>query len=283
MTTKTRAAEPAAAVAPADKILCGVDFSRQSLGALQAARALASRWGARLELLCATDVPAYLGQNEDTDDERRRISDFRRSLKTRLRAFAGEDAACLVWDGPPDRAVVEAARERRAGLIVLGTHGRVGLPRLVLGSTAEAVIAETGVPVLVVPTWSGGGWPRRILAPVKFTDYADRALLYADAFARSVGAELGVLHVVEPGAAKESIEALREHVARLAPAAGFSARETRYDVSEAILREAEAGGCDLIVMAAHRKPFWRDWTLGMTVQRLLRYSAVPVLSLGASE
>ncbi|MDE2039813.1 MAG: universal stress protein [Elusimicrobia bacterium] len=283
MTTQTQASKEAMVTAPAERILCAVDLRRRSVAALCAARALAERWSARLELLCAADIPAFLNQNEGTQEERRQLDDFRRRLQMRMQTFAGTDLPCWVRDGPADEAIVEAARERSCGLIAMGTHGRSGISRAVLGSTAEAVIAETGVPVLVVPRWSDGGWPRKVLVPMKFTDYADRALLYADAFARSVKASLGVLHVAESALEEQSAHELRRHVEELtAGSALFIAQHSRYEPAEAILREAELGGYDLIVMAAHRKPFWREWRFGMTVQRLLRYSSLPVLSVGTA-
>lgn len=284
MKTNTRAAENPAVDAPAERILCAVDFSRHSLAALQTARRLARRWDSKLELLCAADLPAMLDQNAGSAEESRLLDGFHRRLRDRLRAFAGDDVAFSVWDGPADRAIVEAARKRGAGLIVLGTHGRAGLPRLMLGSVAEAVIAETGLPVLVVHQARDAAWPRRILVPMKAADYADQALVYGDRFARSVGAELGVVHIIEAGSTKSSIDALGERVKRgLGRPADFRARESRYEPAEAILREAERGGFDLIVMAAHRKPYRRYWRFGMTVQRLLRYSTVPLISVGGLE
>ena len=54
-------------------------------------------------------------------------------------------------EGPPAPAIVAAARERRADLVVLGTRGLTGLAHLLLGSTAEEVALRAGCPVLVVP------------------------------------------------------------------------------------------------------------------------------------
>jgi nucleotide-binding universal stress UspA family protein len=54
------------------------------------------------------------------------------------------------WYGPPVEAIVEAARYRDADLIVMSSHGRSGIARLVMGSVTETVLRATTVPVLVI-------------------------------------------------------------------------------------------------------------------------------------
>lgn len=56
---------------------------------------------------------------------------------------------CMVKEGVPDTAILEAVRESGADLVVMGTHGRRGLDRLFLGSVAENVLRSSPVPVLV--------------------------------------------------------------------------------------------------------------------------------------
>jgi nucleotide-binding universal stress UspA family protein len=55
-----------------------------------------------------------------------------------------------VWYGPPAQAIAEAARHRAADLIVMSSHGRSGLGRLVLGSVAESMLRATRTPVLLI-------------------------------------------------------------------------------------------------------------------------------------
>jgi nucleotide-binding universal stress UspA family protein len=65
------------------------------------------------------------------------------------RAGVGPVETC-VWYGPPAEAIVEAARARQADLILMSTHGRSGLGRLVLGSVAESVLRGTRTPILLL-------------------------------------------------------------------------------------------------------------------------------------
>ena len=61
-----------------------------------------------------------------------------------------KDVATSVWYGPPVESIADAARYRSADLIVMTTHGRSGLSRLLLGSVAEAVLRATTTPVLLL-------------------------------------------------------------------------------------------------------------------------------------
>jgi nucleotide-binding universal stress UspA family protein len=115
------------------------------------------------------------------------------------------------------------------------------------------------------------------------TDHADRALLYALALADGLKAEISILHCAEAGADKgSSFRPLAEHLTSLLGRKRFDALGrvlSAGDPAEAALRAATREGLDLIVLAAHSKPFWESLILGTTAERILRHSLVPVLSL----
>lgn len=81
-------------------------------------------------------------------------------VSERLRRTGVEDVETSVWYGPAAESIVEAARVRNADLILMSSHGRSGLGRLVLGSVAETVLRGTTTPILLVRP---GGAP---VAPV---------------------------------------------------------------------------------------------------------------------
>jgi nucleotide-binding universal stress UspA family protein len=134
-------------------ILHPTDFSERSDAALQVARTLASDLGARLviqhvgppELLCdgtagiAIDPLVY---HVPLEELRERICgrDLKHSPETRLDR------------GHAANGILTAAGELGCDLIVMGTHGRTGLRRLLVGSVAEAVLRSAGCPVLFVKT-----------------------------------------------------------------------------------------------------------------------------------
>jgi nucleotide-binding universal stress UspA family protein len=140
------------------RICCPVDFSETSWEALAEAAELAARGGeAHLVILHVeegTDVAA-LGEMAVTSPEaaRRLVEDTRRSLE-RCRAEAEQIArgrvAAESVAGDPASEIVRFAERQAVDLIVMGTHGRTGIRRILLGSVAERVVRSAPCSVLVV-------------------------------------------------------------------------------------------------------------------------------------
>jgi nucleotide-binding universal stress UspA family protein len=80
----------------------------------------------------------------------RRVAQRRLDARVRRAGAAGARARGLLLDGVPARAILDTARRRHARMIVVGTHGRRGLARLVLGSVAGRVVAGATCPVMTV-------------------------------------------------------------------------------------------------------------------------------------
>ena len=274
---------------PPRRIVVAVDLSAPSLAALDAAKALARRWGSSLELvrvqapsLAAVapgpgGVPVPLPEL-DPEHERR----LERRLLDAASGFPRERVTIRTLHGWPVRAMVERAAAG-AGLVVMGTHGYAGFERALLGSVAETVVRSSRVPVLTVRESRTPLTMSRILAPWNGRPYAARALRYARAAARSLGAELRVLRVVPAG---ESVETAAPGLGRkleslLGPAGPgrWSLRVRVGDARECIVREANSGRYGLVVLSAHRRPFSSDVVLGSTVERALRHARIPVLSV----
>ncbi|MFB3777270.1 MAG: universal stress protein [Bryobacteraceae bacterium] len=137
-------------------ILCPVDFSDLSARALRYAAMLARLSGARLTVVYAHSfsAPSYFTTGKLEDLERQ----FRESLheaEAELQRFAQKETGGLpvdarIVEAHPVDAIKKTAAEIDADLIVMGTHGRSGLNRLMLGSVAEGVLRESLVPVLTV-------------------------------------------------------------------------------------------------------------------------------------
>jgi nucleotide-binding universal stress UspA family protein len=136
-------------------ILHPTDFSPGARPAFRRALAVARRERARLVLVHVLE-PITFGDETYLLQElklRERAEAAARRGFDRLRAAArraGVTAGVALLDGNPARQIVALARKRRAALIVMGTHGRTGLRRLILGSVAARVIAAAPCPVLTV-------------------------------------------------------------------------------------------------------------------------------------
>jgi universal stress protein A len=145
-------------VSRSQTILHPTDFSPASRGAFRQAVKLARATGGRLLLVHVLAAPvvlpeAYLSPKVYDDLERSIRDDARRRLDrllTRARGAGARVTGQLLAGTPLHEPIVRAARRARAGMIVMGTQGRGGLGRLVLGSVASRVLATAACPVLTV-------------------------------------------------------------------------------------------------------------------------------------
>jgi nucleotide-binding universal stress UspA family protein len=151
-----RANEPVADQ-PFARALVGIDDSEASDAAVAIAAKLAQRLGTKLIACFAIDSnglyenavsygfdPVPLLRDMRADGE----ATVNRSLARA--SIAGGTASVAVVEGKPASAVLEAAKENRATLIVVGSHGRRGLRRFFLGSVAEGIVRRSDIPVMVV-------------------------------------------------------------------------------------------------------------------------------------
>jgi nucleotide-binding universal stress UspA family protein/predicted phosphoribosyltransferase len=137
---------------PPRHVLLATDLSDGSDRATRAARQLAINVGADLVVVYAREPAPYPyavpeGQSGPEMGEHL-LQEVAAGLKTERR-----EAEAILRVGEPWKEIVSVAKERRVDLIVIGTHGRRGLARTVLGSVAEKVVRHSPVPVLVVPPW----------------------------------------------------------------------------------------------------------------------------------
>ncbi|MGD8861149.1 MAG: universal stress protein [Myxococcales bacterium] len=139
-------------------IVCPTDFSPCSEAALSLAKGLAQDLGAKLTLVHVFQLPFYVGwedgpaavaaTSEFLEEQRQRAAKRLEDMVAACRE-AGIEAEAKQAEGAPHDQVIELSAD--ADLIVMGTHGRTGLPRLVLGSVAERVVRLSKCPVLTVP------------------------------------------------------------------------------------------------------------------------------------
>jgi nucleotide-binding universal stress UspA family protein len=192
-------------------ILCPIDFSEASSGALRYAVAIATHFATRLIVLAVEDPLLTEGLDlgagivwkpEDTKREMRHFAE---------KVF-GEDApiaAALEYEvavGKPAPEILRVARERSCDLIVISSHGLTGARKLFFGSTTERVLRETTRPVLVTPPRDPGPLTvadakrivGRLVAPVDLSPASTQQTQVARAVAEGLAVPLILVHVVEP-------------------------------------------------------------------------------------
>lgn len=257
---------------PARRVLIPADLSSVTARAAAWARRFAAP-GAAVEALYVYEAPPAPGF--DLPMPPLAGLNKRRVLARLAKLVPG--AAARVESGFPPSVIL--SRARRADLIVMGSHGRTGFERALLGSIAESVARDSPVPVLSVRTPPAA--VRSILAPVNLMPYSFKGLLLAAEAAAFLGAELSVVHVAPAGLRGPNPRFfLNGMIARL-PKALLAAVKPKVvlragDPVREILREARKHG--LLVVTAHRKSLLADLVLGTTAERILRHSPVPVLS-----
>ncbi len=139
---------------PITKIICPLDFSPGSDNALKRARELARALGAELELVHVYQLSAF------SIPEAGMTLDYIEILKKQAQKALDEHSAQLrepglrvstrLLEGDPPHVIVKLAQETPGSMLVLGSHGRTGFRRLMLGSVAEQVVRAATVPVLTV-------------------------------------------------------------------------------------------------------------------------------------
>jgi nucleotide-binding universal stress UspA family protein len=140
-------------VKPIKHILVATDFGESSDNAVEYAAYLANAFGAALTLFHSFEIPA-LGLDGAVPYPVNLITpihdEARRNLATRLAELQKlvPGARSILASGPPCEVILDAAEQQGADLIVVGTHGRRGLSRALLGSVAERVVRLARVPVL---------------------------------------------------------------------------------------------------------------------------------------
>lgn len=191
-------------------VLCPVDFSDASRGALRYAGAIAGHFAAKLTVLTVndpllTEAAELGGQTHLTEDTRRELQRFV------SRTFAGRSGPALdvqfrVLTGKPAPEILRVSRDEHSDLIVMSSHGLTGMRKMFFGSTAERVLRETTVPVLVTPATESGpahvheipALVRRVLTPVDLSEDSTRQARIASAIAGALSVPLLLLNVVEP-------------------------------------------------------------------------------------
>jgi nucleotide-binding universal stress UspA family protein len=301
------------------KILCPVDFSDCSGRAFEVALAMARWYSASVTALHvvamwpAVEIVPSLGaltppvtiKDADKDALHALLAKFVKKHQP------GKVAVEKVLREALDihREILVQATEGRADLILMGTHGRSGFERFLLGSATEKVLRKAACPVMTIPP-AGGSEPveaaphfRRILCPIDFSESSIAALTFALSFAEEEDARITLLHVVEAppdladgaitggvnvGEHRASAEAARRrHLEALVP---DSARECCWvetavvegKASREILRVASARQSDLIVMGARGRGALNLLVFGSNTHDVIRAGVSPVLTVPAS-
>jgi nucleotide-binding universal stress UspA family protein len=277
-------------------ILCPVDLSPVSYRALEQAAALSRSLDAQLRVVRVLEIehPGVSGlvAHEAIAELEQFVAPSRAS---------GCDIEVGLAQGAPDAEILRAAEASSADLMVMGTHGRRGFERFVLGSVAERVLRKARCPVLAVPPADGQAAPhgvfQRVLCAIDFDPASLRGLDYARTLAAD-GASVCLIHTVEWPFGGE-IEGMPAEIDALRRSLELDARQRLHrhtvagsrpdliwseDVATGkpyghILRQARDVSADLIVLGLHSHATSDLALLGSTARRVLHEAPCPVLTV----
>ena len=283
-----------------ERILCPVDFSEFSDRACDYAHSFARHFGAKLFVLHVAEPfvpmdPSSISPSLIDQVYAQNIADAEekvRELAARQNWNDVEHEVVLERGAVAD-AILRFVEGNNIDLITMGTHGRRGLDRLVLGSVTERILRTARPPVLAVhrlPQGSGAREEpvqfRKILFCTDFSDNSPRALEYAFLLACKYKAGISLLHVIERSDSGKDLEAERcrvlqqlravipqnvQNCATVEPAvrAGKTYQE--------ILGHAAETETDLIVMGVRGRNALDLALFGSTTQRVIQLGQWPVL------
>jgi nucleotide-binding universal stress UspA family protein len=278
---------------PIRRILCPVDFSEFSRAAVVRAVALARPFKAEITALFV--LPYLFPTEEETSACAAPIAPdpgIQAAIAEDLEEFlrpardAGLPIRLCVRSGGCASHILAMAMERESDIIVMGTHGRSGFEKWVLGSVTDSVLRRAPCPVLAVPrtvprSMPAGPLSGRILCAVDLSARSARTLSYALELGQSTGSIVTLLHVWD-GVGGPRVRALREAdlSRRLHAAALVAGGPPKCPAEEVvlsgkahreILRLAEAQQTGVVILGS------ADRTLGSTAGRVVREARAPVL------
>lgn len=295
-----------------ERILCPVDFSDGSRQALVMAGALAHWYEARLTVLhvhanwpVADMLPSLRPMEARPlpldEEERETVLRAVRTFVSQASLPAGLDVAYAV-DDSLDVVSAVLAHADLSDVVVLGTHGRSGFERLLLGSVAERVLRKAPCPVVVVPPAAHPnkdtvGMGRRILCGIDFSDASLAALEHATSLAEESDATLTLIHAIEippelQGGVRTETEVAQARAAAeaeclrrlraLVPASVRDACTVHVEVAEGraareLVRAAREGHDDLLVMGVRGRNAMDLAVFGSNTNQVVRTAPCPVL------
>ncbi|MFC4248841.1 universal stress protein [Natribaculum luteum] len=288
-----------------ERVLIPTDDSDGALSGARRGIALASQIGADVHVLSVVEVghrpPEYddelLSSLEARADEA--VETVARMVRDHDEAI---DVTTAVRRGTPFQSIREYANRREIDIVVMGTKGRTGVDRILLGSVTENVLRTARTPVLAVPPNADA--PAiddvafdRVLLPTDGSDGAEIAAEWGIALAARLESTVHALSALDtsPFSAVGDTDEVPEALEARAEAAVESVRKRADDAdvdasgsietgppTDVILASATDHDVDLIVMGTHGRTGIGQWFLGSATENVVRQADVPVFCVPVS-
>lgn len=283
-----------------DRVLIPLDGSPTAESILPRVRKLLQREGTEALLVRAVPVPVV-----PEGDPSGLLSELQKDADeqlARVRADLAKDGIrvrSLSRVGSPGVVIADSARQEKATLVAMTTHGRTGFARFILGSVAEKVLRSgLEMPILLVRSFRPGPdgrpvptsieplEPSKILLPFDGSPESLSVIPAVIEMAVRFGAGVRLLHVLEqpgPYAKTEDAMAMLQRAAKEFEAAGVRAvfLVRVGEAAQGIVEAADEGDADLVAMSTHGRSGIGRWVLGSVAEKVLRATHKPLLLVRA--
>ncbi len=287
------------------RVAVGIDFSDESEVALDHAAMIARRVRAHMILIHVLPLPAHLVEDSSYDPlfrgntltaeltgrQRADAGDLLQEMAGRCRDLGTSCEPLLIDDNPSD-GLARAAEEVGADLLVLGSHGRSGLKRVLLGSVAERAVRLCRRDALIArgPVPEQDGY-RRVVVGSDFSSHADSALRIALELA-APNATIEIVHswqapILPAGVPVGPVRAdIEKNVAQsgsrlLARLPDLAGRATFTPVesppADGLVARAAEIGADLVAVGSHGRRGVKRWLLGSIAEATIRHAPCSIL------
>jgi len=271
-----------------EKILVATDGSRYSEKALDGAVNIAKKCGSSLYVLNVVELnPEFMSLAPEAVEKMER--DSRALLEETKKRVSQKGITCetVIHEGEqPYEFIVSEAKRKKADLIVIGTHGRTGLKKLLMGSVAARVIGHAPCPVLVIPLRGSVGL-KNILVATDGSIYAEAAVKEAISIAAACDSKLSAVCVVKgqrPTKYTSEAEKIVERVVKGAAksdirAEGIVREGEPYEVIADLAREKKV---DIIIVGRYGRTGLTKLLMGSVTKRVIGHASCAVLVIPGS-
>jgi nucleotide-binding universal stress UspA family protein len=275
-----------------NKILVPIDFSEQSLIALEQSYNLAREYHAEITLLNVIEEGGMLAKffsNQQHDDLKKKVQDQLDALAADVEKKSGVKVNVIIAKGSTYDKIAEVAEMINATLIVMGTNGDQGLKKKFIGSNALRVIRESTVPVITIKGKHHRNGCKTIVLPLDLSketrEKVDKAVEFSRLFHGAVVRVVSVLFTtdefvvnritrqlgqVKAFLEKENVECTAEIIK------GIKGEET---LAQNILEYAVKVEGDLLMIMTQQEIDFTEFFIGSSAQEIINHSKIPVLSI----
>jgi nucleotide-binding universal stress UspA family protein len=269
------------------KILFPVDFSDFSDKAFDTAEYFAEMYDGELILLHVLEAPTgpmKLFSSWDEDEARKKVNKMMDDLIVK-HGDRPISFLKMIKVGKPYKAIIDAANEINANLVVMGTHGASGVSELLVGSNSAKVVRSAPNHILTIRNRPDHLGFKKILMPLDLTKETGEKINLGIEFANKFGAELAVVAILQT----DDVEIKNRLTKRMTMAMDYIAKhnvpatsamvESKESIADAVIGYGKQVGADMICIMTQQELKFRESVMGSSAEHIVNHSDIPVMAM----